>query len=89
VFVQPTGLTADIISPVSPVPSGALASVQAPLGPNDVTTPYGTASDSAQGSYAGNQKQEDHPNERNVARSDFHPGLALTVLNGGVRLPSN
>jgi hypothetical protein len=89
VFVQPTGLTADIIAPVSPVPSGTIANVQAPLGPNDPTTPYGTAADTAQGSYAGNQKQEEHPNERNVSHADFHPGLALTVLNGGVRLPAN
>jgi hypothetical protein len=89
VLVQPSGLTADIIAPVAPVPAGTLASVQAPLGPDAMTTPYGTASDSAQGTYAGNQKQENHPNERNVARSDFHPGLALTVLNGGVRLPAN
>ncbi len=89
VLVQPSGLTADIITPVAPVPSGALASVQAPLGPDETSTPYGTASDSAQGDYAGNQKQEDHPNERNVARTDFHSGLALTVLNGGVRLPAN
>ncbi|WP_233885688.1 YDG domain-containing protein [Paraburkholderia flagellata] len=89
VLVQPTGLTADIIAPVAPVPTGTLTSVQAPLAANDVTTPYGTAADSAQGSYAGNQKQEDHPNERNLARADFHPGIALTVLNGGVRLPSN
>ncbi len=89
VLVQPTGLTADIITPVAPVPAGTLVSVQAPLAPNDVATPYGTASDTAQGGYAGNQKQEDHPNERNLARADFHPGLALTVLNGGVRLPTN
>ncbi|WP_084688012.1 YDG domain-containing protein [Paraburkholderia oxyphila] len=89
VLVQPTGLTADIIAPVPPVPAGTLASVQAPLAPDDPTTPYGTASDTAQGSYAGNQKQEEHPNERNVSHADFHPGLALTVLNGGVRLPAN
>ncbi|WP_322062284.1 YDG domain-containing protein [Paraburkholderia sp. J63] len=89
VLTQPSDLSADIIAPVPPVPLGTLTSVQAPLGPDDVTTPYGTAADTAQGNYAGNQKQEDHPNERNVARSDFHPGLALTVLNGGVRLPAN
>ncbi|CAB3809604.1 YDG domain-containing protein [Paraburkholderia fynbosensis] len=89
VFVQPSGLTADIISPVPPVPPGTLASLHARMGPEAPVTPYGTASDAAQGSYAGNQKQEEHPNERNVARSDFHPGLALTVLNGGVRLPAN
>ncbi len=89
VLQQPSGLTANIIAPESPIPLGSLANVQAPLGPQDVSTPYGTASDSAQGNYAGNQKQEDHPNERNVARSDFHPGMALTVLNGGVRLPTN
>nr|WP_322032870.1 YDG domain-containing protein [Paraburkholderia sp. J76] len=89
VLVQPAGLTADIIAPVSPVPVGTLANVQAPLGPDDPTTPYGTAPDTAQGNYAGNQKQAEHPNERNVSHADFHPGLALTVLNGGVRLPAN
>ena len=89
VLVQPSGLSADIIAPVAPVPAGTLTSVQAPMGPDDLNTPYGTAADTAQGGYVGNQKQEEHPNERNVARADFHPGLALTVLNGGVRLPAN
>jgi hypothetical protein len=89
VLAQPTGLTADIITPVSPVPSGTLADVQAPMEASGLATPYGTASDTAQGHYTGNQMQEDEPNQRNVARQDFHPGLALTVLNGGVRMPSN
>jgi trimeric autotransporter adhesin len=88
-LVQPTGLTADIIAPVMPVPPGELAAVQAPLGDAGIETPYGTAAATAQGHYTGNQMQEDVPNQRNVTRSDFRPGLALTVLNGGVRLPSN
>ncbi|WP_408585138.1 YDG domain-containing protein [Paraburkholderia tropica] len=87
VLVQPEGLTADIITPVAPVPIGALAGVQAPLGPSGVQTPYGMAADTAQGHYTGNQMQEDRPNQRNVARPDFRPGLALTVLDGGVHLP--
>ncbi|WP_433706225.1 YDG domain-containing protein [Paraburkholderia sacchari] len=89
VLQQPSGLTANIIAPESPIPLGSIAYAQSTAGPQGVSTPYGTASDSDQGNYAGNQKQEEHPNERNVARSDFHPGLALTVLNGGVRMPTN
>ncbi|WP_322044431.1 YDG domain-containing protein [Paraburkholderia sp. J67] len=89
VLVQPSGLTADIVAPVAPVPAGTLAGVQAPMGASGLSTPYGTAADTAQGHYTGNQMQEDEPNQRNVARQDFHPGLALTVLNGGVRMPAN
>ncbi|WP_181969921.1 YDG domain-containing protein [Paraburkholderia sp. DHOC27] len=89
VLVQPSGLTADIVAPVAPVPPGTLANVQAPLAPNGVETPYGTAPDSAQGHYLGNQMQEDVPDQRNVSRSDFRPGLALTVFNGGVHLPDH
>ncbi|CAD6516898.1 YDG domain-containing protein [Paraburkholderia metrosideri] len=89
VLVQPSGLSADIVTPVAPVPSGALAHVQSPLGPDGIETPYGTAPDSAQGHYAGNQMESDHPNQRNVSRPDFQPGLALTVLNGGVHLPAH
>src|SRR6202012_4028968 len=77
VLVQPSGLSADIVTPVAPVPSGALAHVQSPLGPDGIETPYGTAPDSAQGHYAGNQMESDHPNQRNVSRPDFQPGLAL------------
>ncbi|SDR33569.1 filamentous hemagglutinin family N-terminal domain-containing protein [Paraburkholderia fungorum] len=89
VLVQPSGLSADIVTPVAPVPSGALANVLAPLGANGVDTPYGTASDSARGHYSGNQMESDQSNQRNVSRSDFQPGLALTVLNGGVHLPAH
>ncbi|REE18338.1 filamentous hemagglutinin family protein [Paraburkholderia sp. BL27I4N3] len=88
-LVQPTGLTADVITPIAPVPPGTLAAVQAPMGDAGIETPYGTAAATAQGHYTGNQMQENVPNQRNVARPDFRPGLALTVLNGGVRLPPN
>ncbi|MPW09345.1 filamentous hemagglutinin N-terminal domain-containing protein [Paraburkholderia sp. CNPSo 3155] len=89
VLVQPTGLVADIVSPLPPVPMGTLTSIQAPVADTGIQTPYGTAAATAQGNYTGNQMQEDVPNQRNVVRSDFRPGLSLTVLNGGVRLPSN
>ncbi len=89
VLVQPAGLTADIVAPVTPVPPGALASTQALLGADAVSTPYGTASSTSEGNFAGNQKQEDRPVERNLTRTDFRSGLALTVLNGGVKLPTN
>ena len=89
ILVQPGGLSADIIAPVTPVPPGALASAQALVGADDLSTPYGTASPTAEGNYSGNQKQEDKPVERNRARSDFRSGLSLMVIDGGVKLPSN
>jgi trimeric autotransporter adhesin len=89
VLVQPSNLSADITAPTLPtasvptaaVPTGVLASTQALIGANGVATPYGIAP-------IGNQEQDDTPGERNIARSGFRPGLALTVINGGVRLPS-
>ncbi|WP_130618625.1 YDG domain-containing protein [Dyella amyloliquefaciens] len=98
VLVQPTGLTADITQPIgpptpplpNPFPFGFLAALQSPMAHNEIDTPYGTARDNATGAYTGNQKLEaDHPLERNRIRSDFHPGLPLQVVDGGVRLPSN
>lgn len=97
VLVQPTGLTADITQPLTPpspppdiVPPGLLAALQAPLAHNDIETPYGTARANATGAFTGNQKQEaDHPLERNRIRSDFHAGLPLQVVDGGVRLPAD
>jgi hypothetical protein len=91
ILLQPTDLTADITGAIAPppfVPQGLFANVQALLDPSDVETPFGTASSSAEGGYIGNQKQEDmHPLERNRTRSDFHAGLPITVVDGGVKLP--
>jgi hypothetical protein len=91
ILLQPADLTADITAAIEPpdvVPQGLFANVQALLDPSDVETPFGTASSSAQGGYIGNQKQEDmHPLERNRTRSDFHAGLPITVVDGGVKLP--
>ncbi|WP_158601891.1 YDG domain-containing protein [Pararobbsia silviterrae] len=89
VLAQPSGLYADIITPISPVPPGTIASVDAFAGPQDLETPYGTASDTARGNFTGNQMQEEVPNQRNVVRADFHPGMGLTVLDGGVRMPAD
>ncbi len=92
VLVQPSALSADITAqavPITTVPVGTFASTQALVGANGVATPYGTAPAGSPGDTTGNQKQEDTPGERNVARSDFNPGLALTVINGGIRLPAN
>jgi hypothetical protein len=97
VLEQPTDLTADITQPIGPptpplpdrFPMGLLAALQSPLAHNDVETPYGTAPATATGAFTGNQKQEaNHPLERNRIRSDFHAGLPLQVVDGGVRLPA-
>ncbi|WP_238481067.1 YDG domain-containing protein [Dyella telluris] len=98
VLVQPTDLTADITQPIGPptpplpdpFPLGYVAALQALATHSDIETPFGTARDNATGVYTGNQKQDDqHPMERNRIRSDFHPGLPLQVVDGGVRLPEN
>ncbi|AIF46698.1 hypothetical protein HY57_05185 [Dyella japonica A8] len=97
VLEQPAGLTANITQPIGPptpplphpFPLGFLAVLQSPFAHNDIETPYGTAPANAMGAVTGNQKQEaDHPLERNRIRSDFHAGLPLQVVDGGIRLPA-
>jgi hypothetical protein len=69
------------------IPSGIQANLQASLGPDEINTPYGTADRDAEGVYTGNVKKERQPEERNRIRSDFHSGLSLNVVDGGVRVP--
>jgi hypothetical protein len=54
-----------------------------------LATPYGVADMSAVGVFTGNQKKRHRPIERNVIRSDFHSGLPINVINGGVKLPDD
>jgi hypothetical protein len=59
------------------------------LGPRRIATPYGTAEANVVGEFTGNQKLRHKSIERNRIRSDFHSGLPLKVLDGGVRLPTD
>jgi len=54
-----------------------------------IATPYGLADANVVGVYTGNQKLKHRPIERNRIRSDFHSGLGLKVVGGGVRLPTD
>ena len=89
--------TADITAPPPPpvIPilpdpgfDGAIAQAQSMLSdPQSVDTPYGLAPSDAVGNYSGNQKLQRHSVEDNTEHSDFRSGIALKVVNGGVRLP--
>ena len=66
-----------------------LASLDGGLDPQAIATPYGVADMSAVGVFTGNQKKRHRPIERNVIRSDFHSGLPISVIDGGVKLPND
>jgi filamentous hemagglutinin family protein len=66
-----------------------LAQIDGALDPQSLATPYGVADMSAVGIFTGNQKKRHRPIERNVNRSDFHSGLPINVINGGVKLPAD
>ncbi|MEO7129123.1 MAG: YDG domain-containing protein, partial [Rhodoferax sp.] len=69
------------------VTNGMLASVDSVLRPTELATPYGLAPQDTVGTFTGNKKRLHHPVERNVSRHDFTSGLALKVIDGGMRMP--
>lgn len=70
------------------VDDGILAQLHHVLGPTELATPYGLAPQDTVGPFHGNKKRLHHPVERNVSRGDFTSGLALKVVDGGVRVPA-
>ena len=66
------------------VPDGLRAWLEGALDRTRIPTPYGLT-----GTHAGNNKKRHVMVERNVARSDFISDLALSVVDGGVKLPSH
>jgi hypothetical protein len=59
-----------------------------PLGPDAVATPYGVGSDNEQGNNTGNARRHKDPRQGNRHLADFTGRLALTLVDGGVRLPA-
>ncbi|WP_426270546.1 YDG domain-containing protein [Dyella kyungheensis] len=66
---------------------GVLAQQQSVLGPSELATPYGLADQDTVGAHTGNKKRQHEPLERNRSRDDFTSGMALRVVDGGVRMP--
>jgi filamentous hemagglutinin family protein len=66
-----------------------LVQLDSVLGPDQIATPYGVASNVTVGPFSGNHKKTRQPLEKNVQRADFVPGLSLQVVDGGVRLPAD
>ena len=94
-IVQPAGLAANI-TPITPpvfLRSAAdsynsmLAQLQGMLGPQPIPTPYGTANQTETGIFFGNPQPENKSMQRNRMPADFRPGLGLSVIDGGVKLP--
>jgi trimeric autotransporter adhesin len=70
------------------ISNGTLASARSVVGPTQLATPYGVAPQDAVGAFSGNEKRLHRPVERNVSRDDdFASGLALKVIDGGLRVP--
>lgn len=93
VVVDPATTTYANITDLGAIGTGVadswLAGFDGALEPEAVATPYGTADMTAVGFFNGNQKKRHRAIERNVIRADFRSGLPVSILNGGVRLPSN
>ncbi|GAB2562332.1 filamentous hemagglutinin N-terminal domain-containing protein [Dyella jejuensis] len=90
---DPTATTEADITDLGDIGTGVqgswLAQIDSTIEPESIATPYGTADMSAVGVFNGNQKKRHRPIERNVIRSDFHSGLPINVIHGGVRLPTD
>jgi YDG domain/MBG domain (YGX type) len=59
-----------------------------PLTPPRIATPYGVGSSNEDSNNTGNERQDPDPAESNRRLTDFTGRLALTVVDGGVRLPT-
>ena len=70
------------------ISNGTLAGVDSVLNSKVLATPYGLAAQDSVGTFIGNKKRLHRPVERNVSRGDFSSGLALKVIDGGVRPPA-
>ncbi|WP_430390102.1 YDG domain-containing protein [Dyella sp. 20L07] len=70
------------------ISDGLLAQLSNAVGPTELATPYGLANQVTVGVYTGNKKKLHRPIERNVSRDDFTSGMALRVIDGGVRAPA-
>ncbi|HET7369994.1 MAG TPA: YDG domain-containing protein, partial [Gammaproteobacteria bacterium] len=71
------------------VGNGLLAEVHGATDQRGIATPYGLAPRDPVGVHAGNDKRRHHVVERNRSRADFTSGMALKVIDGGVRLPGH
>jgi len=67
---------------------GTLALLGNVIGPTELATPYGVAVQDTVSPFAGNKKRRHSPVERNMWHDDFTSGLALKVIDGGVRAPT-
>jgi len=58
------------------------------LAPDAIATPYGVGSNNEYGNNTGNERQDPDPTDANRRLTDFSGRLALRVVAGGVRLPT-
>ncbi|MGH8199616.1 MAG: YDG domain-containing protein [Steroidobacteraceae bacterium] len=77
------------ITPSDGAQQTAVAVTYLELSPTAIATPYGMAPSDSPGELMSNRKKLHRSVERNVERRDFQPGLALQIVDGGVRLPSS
>ena len=76
------------ITPSDGAQQTAVAVTYLELSPGAIATPYGMAPADSPGELVGNRKKLHRSVERNEERRDFKPGLALQIVNGGVRMPA-
>jgi len=76
------------ITPSDGAQQTAMAVTYLELSRAAIATPYGMAPSNSPGDLMSNRKKRHRSVEPNEERRDFEPGLALQVVDGGVRMPS-
>ena len=74
--------------PAAPVTERVYGLLGLSLAPDAIATPYGVGSNNEYGNNTGNERQDPDPTDANRRLTDFTGRLALTVVGGGVRLPT-
>ncbi|HUA70308.1 MAG TPA: YDG domain-containing protein, partial [Solirubrobacteraceae bacterium] len=86
-LISDVAITTANITPNEGAQQTAVAVTYLEVSPDDIATPYGLAPSESPGELTSNRKALHQSVERNEERRDFQPGLALQIVDGGVRAP--
>ncbi|MGH8316619.1 MAG: YDG domain-containing protein [Steroidobacteraceae bacterium] len=87
IMTSDTATTTADITPSDSSQQTAVAVTYLELSPDAIATPYGMAPSDSPGELTSNRKKMHKSVERNKEFRDFEPGLALRIVDGGVRMP--
>jgi len=87
VLTSDVALTTADITPSDGAQQTAAAVTYLELSQDEIATPYGLAPSESPGELTSNRKMAHQSVAPNQERRDFEPGLALQVIDGGIRMP--